>query len=387
MHIGSGRVPALALVMPGPRSYTGEDVVELHVPGSPLLVGELAAVLARRGNPLGVVAAAPGEFTRRAFAHGRIDLAQVEGVLMLIHGEAEHARRLGMQWLQGGLSQAVAAVRRELQDASALVAAGLDFTEGETGEVPAPLWHDPVVRAIAALDRILAELPAALPGGEILLLGAANAGKSSLCNALAGRDAVLVDAVAGTTRDLVRVELDRGLALWDSPGDLVEPQIGVPQASDREALALRDRLGQRAACALLVVDPRTPHVPSTTLPWLGVVFTKSEVAGAQHRVVVLPQALATLPRFVVSAHTGDGIAALRDFLVARGAAGAGQGCAPLRERLELAKVAAERALVAPLPELAGEDLAMALQELGAMDGSHSPEDLLDRIFSRFCLGK
>lgn len=382
VRVRHGSVRALALVMPGPHSYTGEDTVELHVPGSPLLLGELTAALAQHAGPLALAPAAPGEFTRRAFVHGRIDLAQAEGVLLLIHGEAEDVRRLGMQWLQGGLSQAIANIRSDLQDASALVAAGLDFTEGETGEVPDPLWRAPLVRGIERLEQVLAELPAALPSGEVLLLGAANAGKSSLCNALAGRDAVLVDSVPGTTRDLVRVELARGVALWDAPGDLA-----APADADRAALQLRDRLGQRAACALLVLDPAAPHVPRTGLPLLAVVSTKHDLHGfdnADHR---LPPDCAQVPRFAVSARTGVGIAALREFLLARGAAGAGAACAPLRERLQQACAAARSALSAPMGELVGADLAFALQELGAIDGSHSPEDLLDRIFGRFCLGK
>jgi tRNA modification GTPase len=382
VRVRNRSVRALALVMPGPRSYTGEDTVELHVPGSPLLLGELAAEFARHSSSLALVSAAPGEFTRRAFVHGRIDLAQAEGVLLLIHGEAEDAQRLGLQWLQGGLSQAIAAVRSDLQDASALVAAGLDFTDGETGEVPDPLWRAPLLRGIERMEQVLADLPAALPSGEVLLLGAANAGKSSLCNALAGRDAVLVDSVPGTTRDLVRVELARGVALWDAPGDLTDPED-----ADRAALALRDRLGQRAACALLVLDPAAPHVPTTRLPILAVVVSKQDLMAPADAERPLPTNWSGLPQFLVSARTGAGIDALRQFLLARGGAGAGAACAPLRERIQQACAAARSALTAPLGELAGADLELALQELGAIDGSHSPEDLLDRIFSRFCLGK
>jgi tRNA modification GTPase len=382
VRVRNRSVRALALVMPGPRSYTGEDTVELHVPGSPLLLGEIMAEFARHAGPLALAPAAPGEFTRRAFVHGRIDLAQAEGVLLLIHGEAEDAQRLGLQWLQGGLSQAIAAVRSDLQDASALVAASLDFTDGETGEVPDPLWHVPLVRGIARMEQVLAELPAALPSGEVLLLGAANAGKSSLCNALAGRDAVLVDSVPGTTRDLVRVELARGVALWDAPGDLA-----APEDADRAALLLRDRLGQRAACALMVLDPAAPHVPSTGLPLLAVVWTKCDLTGPEDAERLLPRDWSRLPQFVVSARTGAGIGALREFLLERGSAGAGVACAPLRERIQQACAAARSALSAQLGELAGADLELALQELGAIDGTHSPEDLLDRIFSRFCLGK
>src|SRR5262249_34318981 len=163
----------------------------------------------------------------------------------------------------GGLSALVARVRQGLQDALALVEAGLDFTDGETGTVAAAQWRAPLERAIADLRALLAELPAAAPRGEVLLLGAANAGKSSLCSAalrtaLAGRDGVVVDAAPGTTRDLVRVELGGGAAVWDAPGDLEQPVEW-----ERHALRLREELGARAAAALLVVDPERWHRPAS----------------------------------------------------------------------------------------------------------------------------
>jgi tRNA modification GTPase len=379
-------LPAFALVMPAPHSYTGEDVVELHLPGSPLLVAECERAFAQHGEQLLLQRAAPGEFTRRAFANGRIDLLQAEGVLLLVHGDGEAQRRRGLQWLHGGLSALVLRVRGRLQDALALVEAGLDFTADETGAVPDALWRPALAQALADLRALLAELPAASPGGEVLLLGAANAGKSSLCNALAGRAAVLVDAAPGTTRDLVRVELGGGAAVWDAPGDLEQPG-----AWDRAALQLRDRLGARAAAALLVVEPGRWHAPPTALPLLAVVFTKADcprLLPAQHSTP--PPPFASLPCFVTSARDGRGIEDLRAFLRARAGGSARDPGGPLRQPLQQALAAAEAAAAVPAGaggELVAAELQAALRHLDDVDGRHAPDDLLDRIFARFCLGK
>jgi tRNA modification GTPase len=380
-------LPAFALVMPAPHSYTGEDVVELHLPGSPLLLAECERAFARHGDELLLQRAAPGEFTRRAFANGRIDLLQAEGVLLLVHGDGETARRRGLQWLHGGLSALAARVRVRLQDALALVEAGLDFTADETGAVPDGLWRPALAQALADLRALLAELPAASPGGEVLLLGAANAGKSSLCNALAGREEVLVDALPGTTRDLVRVELGSGVAMWDAPGDLEQPGDW-----DRAALRLRDQLGARAAAALLVVDPARWHAPATVLPLLAVVFTKADRSPQSPGLPepAPPPPFASLPRFVTSARDGRGIEDLRAFLRARAGGFVCDPGGPLRQPLQQALAAAEAAAAVPAGaggELIAVELQAALRQLDEVDGRHAPDDLLDRIFARFCLGK
>src|SRR5262245_5202897 len=135
-------LPALALVMPAPRSYTGEDVVELHVPGSPLLLAELQRAM-QAAVGAGLRPARPGEFTARACQNGRIDLAQAEGVLLLIHGDDAAATALGAAWLGGGLSAAVGDVRGRLQDSLALLEVGLDFGADETGAVPDAVVQEP----------------------------------------------------------------------------------------------------------------------------------------------------------------------------------------------------------------------------------------------------
>jgi tRNA modification GTPase len=233
-------------------------------------------------------------------------------------------------------------------------------------------------------------LPAAAPGGEVLLLGRANAGKSSLVNALLGRDAVLVAATPGTTRDLLRAELAPGVALWDAPGDIDDPTV-----ADAAALALRERLAGRAAALLCVLDATAPQVPPSALrsplPWLAIVWTKCDL------VVTLPAAPPELaarggehvPVFRTSAARAEGLEPLRDLLRRSASAGVVDAGGPLRSALAAALLAVERAhSAAPLgAELVALELQAALAALDGIGGSHSPEHLLDRIYGRFCLGK
>ncbi|HLQ36926.1 MAG TPA: GTPase, partial [Planctomycetota bacterium] len=376
VQVLSHAVPAMALVLPAPRSYTGELQVELHVPGSPLLVDLLQRELLQRGAAFGVRPAQPGEFTRRAFEHGRMDLGQVEGVLALIFAEDRAAVARALSLLHGGLADATARLRALLQEALAMVEAGLDFEAGDTGAVPVAAWLEPLQRAMAAARELAAALPALRQGGELLLLGQANAGKSSLCNVLAGCAAVLVDSVPGTTRDVVRVELAPGLALWDAPGDLA-----AAGEFEQAALQLRDRVGAAAAAALLVVDPSQPVLPATLLPVLAVVVTKADLG------LPPPPLPAGVPQFTVSARTGSGIEALRTFLRARARGGAADVGGPQRQALAEVQDALAAALQQVAAGAGGEvlatDLRRALLALDQIAGSHSPEQLLDRIFARF----
>lgn len=380
-------VEALVLCMPGPRSYTGEDCVELHVPGSAMLVAELCA-RSSAAMSSGLRPALPGEFTARACQNGRMDLAQAEGVLMLVHGEDVAQIRSGASWLAGGLSASVARIRSRCQDGLALLEAGLDFEQGDTGEVEESAWRLPLLEASKEAASLLAAMPRAAVGGEAMLLGASNAGKSSLCNALLSRDELLVHGAPGTTRDLVRVVLPSGAALWDAPGDLDDPG-----EVDRAALRLRERLSGRAAAALLVVDPRAPQRPfSTTLPCLAVVWTKRDVAGpptgAQRSALFAAAPFAEgAAEFSVSSRTGEGIASLAGFLAQRSRSGAFDPGAPVRHALEGAVAALDRAAGALQPELASQDAQDALRRLDQIDGRHGVDDLLDRIYGRFCLGK
>lgn len=394
VRVRGRRVEALALVMVGPRSFTGEDVVELHVPGSALLVQNLLDELLRDGSARGVRLALPGEFTARAVQNGRFDGAAAEGLLLLLHATDAVAAARGLSWLAGGSAAAVQAMRARLQDTLALLEVGLDFDDNDTGAVPASAWTEPLRALTTDLDALLATLPVATPGGEVLLLGRANVGKSSLANALAGRPVVLVDAGAGTTRDLVRIALPSGAVLWDAPGDLEAP-VDV----DAAALQLRDRLAGGAAGCLWVLDATAPVLPATLaatqLPLLAVVWTKCD--DAAEAPPNLPPAtaptvaarLAAVPQFATSAHTGRGVDALRAWLQDTARSGAVDAGGPLRTALQAARAAVARGLAAAAagPELVAVELQAALQALEGIAGRHSPEHLLDRIYGRFCLGK
>ena len=392
-RLGAGFAPleALVLVMPGPASFTGEDVVELHVPGSPLLVRRLIERLVRAGDGA-VRPALPGEFTARACHNGRLDLAQAEGILLLLHAADTRAAAAANEWLSGGYSELARRLRAALQDVLAEIEAELDFADGET----ATLAVDVTVRQaqLAAIadefDRILASLPVAAPGGEHLLLGRANAGKSSLANALAGRDASLVDGSPGTTRDLLRIELEPGVVLWDAPGDL-----DTPAAADAQALALRDRIAGRATAALWVLDATAPMAPpspgSSPLPCSAVVWTKCD---AVTKVPPLPAELAPhvspdVPVLCTSARTGAGLDRLRAHLRATETGGLIAAGGPLRAALGEAQqaIGRARAVAGTRAELAAVELQAALRAIDGLGGSHSPEALLDRIYGRFCLGK
>lgn len=382
VRVGAHRVPCLVLVMPGPGSYTGEDTVELHLPGSPLLLD----LVGRRLE--GARLATPGEFTRRAFENGRLDLCESEAVLHLIHAASEEDRAFALDVLRGGLGQRVDVLREKVQDARALVEAGLDFGPDETGSVAPEQWLPLLGEVAAELDRLLLGLPSTGVQGELCILGAANAGKSSLLNALAGQDQALVAAVPGTTRDVVGFDLRLGagttLRLLDGPGDL-EQAHGI----DAEALALRDRLAASAAGAILVVDlsapAATPAVGPVGLPVVAVVGTKLDLCPA----APVPDPPAGVPVFRVSSVDGRGLEELREFLDRQ----AGQSPLGLEgrvhEALRTARDRVGRGLrgARGLEEMVAVDLQEAVEALNRVHGHGTQEDVLDRIFARFCLGK
>ena len=370
-------VECRVLVMPGPRSYTGEDVVELHLPGSPLLLEHVLSSLRRQARD-----ATPGEFTRRAVEGGRMDLAEAEAVLELIHAAGAAEGRRALEVLRGGLREGIEQVRGALLDARAMVEAGLDFTEGETGDVAPEAWLPGLAAASARLTELSAALPAAAPGGELLLLGASNAGKSTLCNALAGRQVALVSAAPGTTRDILAADLAPGVRILDAPGDL-----SAGGAADASAIELRDRLATRASGAVLVVDLTDPVIVSTELPIVAVVLTKRDLAPAAE----VPAGLPSAPRFVVSSAAGDGIEALSRHLRHRASAapvGSGQRMRDLLDRVgDAVDRAREAALVGVPEEAIALDLTDAVVELDQLRGQGASEEVLDRVFGRFCLGK
>ncbi len=401
---GGGRQPGLVLWMPGPRSYTGEDVAEFHLPGAPPLLRAANAHLVR----LGARPAEPGEFTRRAFHCGRIDLSRAEGVAALVAASGEAERRAALRLLEGGFERRVAAAREALEELRALMEASLDFDEADTGEVPRAELAALAEHAAGALLATRAESVAS--AGEagrarVVLLGAPNAGKSALFTALTGRRA-LVSPLAGTTRDTLSATLRLAgegveVELLDLPG-LDADAAGL----EREA---QERAAERLAAAdliLWVLDAAAPAAPARP-DGIGadagalLVWNKIDLAAAGPRPPEAFLDAAGAREWIgTSALSGAGLAELgakvAGLLAERGSAGALGGWGrevAARHRSGLAQAdaelqAARAGLAGDLPlDLVATHLTAATDALDALAGRTTAEDLLDRIFARFCLGK
>jgi tRNA modification GTPase len=413
-HLTSGDEldEALVLWFPGPASFTGEDVVELHVHGGPAVI---EAVIGACLDVSGVRPAEAGEFTRRAFENGKLDLAEAEGLADLVDAETEGQRRQALRQARGALSVVYEGWRGRLIEAAALIEAEIDFPDED---LPGAL----AARAGPILEALAANMGRHLDDGHrgervregyrIAIVGAPNAGKSSLLNALARREAAIVSAIPGTTRDVVEVRLTlAGFPVWiaDTAGlreaaDAIEAEgvrralaraeeadlrIGVVEAGTEVpaevAAALRavDVL-VRSKVDLLALDP----LPSS--PLQGEEFCSADL--------LLPlqgggwEGVATVAISVVA---GGGVADLETLLSARVEAALGSEEAPAltrarhRRLVEEARAALIRALpgLATAPELAAEDVRAAAHALGRLTGRIDVEDLLDEIFASFCIGK
>lgn len=392
------RVEAAAWVFRAPRSYTGEDLVEIHTLGAPALVERLAGAIAAAGaRP-----ARAGEFTRRAFEMGRIDLSEAEAVLALGTTGDEREARAALLQLRGGLRREVESLRETLLDALAEIEAAIDFSqedlEGELMGRAALLAG--LDRARASARRLLGREAGRGPGAgrpAVLLFGPANSGKSSLFNALSGSERALVSPRAGTTRDALSADID-GVELIDCAGLDEGGTPALLETVDREAARRAEALLAAADHVLVVLDRAAP---------LGEAGRRAlGAARARPRTIVLQKCdlpavldLGALddeaPRIEVSAHTGAGLELLRAALARvaepgdraeSGPAPNGRHCAALDAALRALDAAIAR-LIEDRAELAAIELRAALDALGEVTGAACAEDVLERVFARFCIGK
>lgn len=391
---------ALVLWMPGPASFTGEDCVEFHLHGGSAIIAALTAAL---GGPLQCRLARPGEFTERAFRHGRLDLTQAEGIADLVEAETGAQLRQALRQARGELGAKYAAWRASLQGALALVEAAIDFPdEGlEHGLAARALGE---ARALAALlDDELAIAARGIrvrDGFLVAILGPPNAGKSSLLNRLVGADRAIVSARPGTTRDIVEVGLSlRGyfVRLADSAGlrettDEIEEE-GVRRAKD---------LAARADLRLFLAAPEQIEAISDFRPLMveGDLVCLSQgdrLIGdeADALTQIYRHSAAGVSIFALSARDGVGLERLLDEIAEAAAEDAALGAAPAltRERhrqcvqraLEALTGAGEAAMRGP--EVLAEHLRAANMALGELVGAVRVEDVLGAIFSQFCIGK
>jgi tRNA modification GTPase len=386
----------LVLWFPGPASFTGEDMAELHVHGSRAVIrAVIDAVMLLDGTRL----AEPGEFARRAFENGKLDLTEIEGLADLVNAETEAQRRQALAQSEGSLRTLFEGWRDELLRAQALVEAGLDFAD--EGDVIADVGvkADTIVANLrTAIARHLAERGGELlrDGLRVVIAGPPNAGKSSLLNALAKRDVAIVSDEAGTTRDVIEVHLDLGgvpVMLIDTAG-LREVEGKVEAEGISRALA---RAGD-ADLVLWLVDATAPqwNAPAGLVPdKSGQIRAKPAPIAVLSKIDLAAGAGAGRDCLRVSAKTGEGLGQLVDVLAEQAsiAIGAGVGSPLLtraRHRLELeaADAALERFGDRSLsPELKAEELRLAGNHLGRLIGRIDVEEVLGAIFAEFCIGK
>jgi tRNA modification GTPase len=376
----------LVLWFPAPRSATGEDVVEFHLHGSRAVLAAMMQALSQ----LGLRLAEPGEFTRRAFLNGKLDLLQSEAIADLTAAETEAQRRQALRQLGGELGDIYRDWRNRLTRILAHLEAAIDFPDED---LP-PEIEDHILGETEALvgeiERHLADGRRGerlRDGIEVAIVGPPNAGKSSLLNRIARRDAAITSAVPGTTRDVIEVAIDLGgypVVLADTAG-LRDSDDPIEREGNRRAV----QRAEEAEIRLYVFDAAHPGDAAAAAAWPGAdtILVANKIDLVQVERLDLPSSA-----LKGSALTGDGIDRLLSVLGER-VAQTYRIEAPVLTRarhrlaLEDAAAALRRSFAAWLPELRAEDLRLALRGLGRITGAVDVDDLLDVIFRDFCIGK
>ena len=379
----------LAVYFPAPASFTGESVLELHGHGGPVVVAMVVDAVVELGARL----AEPGEFSRRAFLNGKLDLAQAEAIADLIGSGTAQAARAALRSLSGAFSRSVEALAERLVRLRMHVEAAIDFPEEEIDFLSDDALQQRIGECAAAFEALLAEARQGRvlrDGFQVVIVGKPNAGKSSLLNLLSGQDAAIVTEVAGTTRDILREQIDvDGLAveLVDTAGIRNDPDRIEAEGIRRAREALRN-----ADAALWIQDATNPEptiqedLPEETP--IVVVHNKIDLSGDAPGL--------RNDEVWLSAATGSGIDGLRRRI--RDLAGyenRGEGAFTARRRhiVALRRAAAHfdtgrRTLVETRAgELLAEELRLAHEALGEITGAETADDLLGKIFSEFCIGK
>ena len=383
---------ALVLWFPAPSSITGEDVVELHLHGGRAVIAAVTSVLMR--NP-DIRPAEPGEFSRRAFLNGKLDLTEAEAVADLVDAETEAQRRQALRQMSGELGRLYEEWRGRLIGALAHIEADIDFPDED---LPADVASGVQHSLIALIEEIRDHLGDGRRGEwlregiPVAVLGPPNAGKSSLVNRLARRDAAIVTSIAGTTRDVIDVYLDVGgypVILADTAGIRESVDGSIEAEGVRRALAR----GREAAVTLLVFDGGTwPRLDREVLSLADarclVVLNKADRGAGGW-----PDRIGDWETMTLSALTGQGIDRLTDRLSERigqlfdAPESAALTRARYRRELEVCVMALDRAIVGGAPELVAEDVRLAVRAIGRITGVVDVDDVLDIVFRDFCIGK
>ncbi len=376
----------LVLWFPAPRSATGEDVAELHLHGSRAVLAAVMQVLSR----LGLRLAEPGEFTRRAFLNGKLDLLQAEAIADLAAAETEAQRRQALRQLGGELGEVYRGWRDRLTRTLAHLEAAIDFPDEDLPpEIEGRILGE-TEALVAEIERHLADRHRGerlRDGIDVAIVGPPNAGKSSLLNRIARRDVAITSPIPGTTRDVIEVAIDLGgypVVLADTAG-LRDSVDAIEQEGNRRAV----QRAEQAEIRLFVFDIAHPADAFGAMTWPG-----ADTILVANKIDLVPAAGTDLSpsALPVSALTGEGIDRLLTVLGER-VAQTYRIEAPVltrarhRQALEEAAASLRRSFCAALSELRAEDLRLALRSLGRITGAVDVEDLLDVIFLDFCIGK